>query len=215
MNSIKRSLSTAFLIFLTTLLVGCGNPQDEKEVREIYRTFKEFKETAVDRRGGWAADLVSNETLDYYNWIREKALTADREELEDMSMMRQVVVLSMRTRVPAKQLQEMNGKELYKHYVSKGWLEQGLARDMGISKVKISGDTATALMKKGSTLTNIKAYFVKQDGTWRFDLIPSLDQVEKDFLKMCKRDGITVSKAVKNTTGKIMDRSAWDPPVID
>ena len=43
----------------------------------------------------------------------------------------------------------------------------------------------------------------------------SIDQVEKDFLKMCKRDGITVSKAVKNTTGKIMDRSAWDPPVID
>jgi hypothetical protein len=199
-----------------TLLVSCGDKKSNPDVDAVQAAWDEFKEASLSSKGDNAANRVTNQTHDYYVEIRDAAITATREQLQGMSLARQVTVLGMRVRVPPSELRTMSGRDLFVHAVDKGWIGKNSASDEGITNIQVTGDHAHANATKAGLTAEHLIHFIKEDNTWRFDMMPMMKLANIAFDAMQKESGLNeeefVSWLIENVTSKRLSEAGWNPP---
>jgi hypothetical protein len=166
------------------------------EAARVHTTFANYRRAMNTCDGSLARQSVSESTISYYAKLRGSALWAPDSQLNSMTLYDQVTVLLLRYRVPAFHLREMTGADLFEHLVDQGWAGKG-ATALRIGKVKISGASASAPALKNGKPVGVDFSFVNEGGSWKLDLLPLLDFVEREMEAQLYKRGLSRDEFVR------------------
>lgn len=209
-------LATACLAFA---LCGCGDSRPmqspDAAAGDVQAAWDEFKSASLSNHGSIAANRVTKATHDYYAEIRDLALTANRDQIQQMSIARQVTVLGMRVRIEPERLREMSGRDLFVHAVDSGWIGKSSASDEGITGIVVTGDYAKAEATKAGEHVGLYMHFVKEDGEWRLDMMQLMKLANAAFDAMHEQSGLNeeefIARVIETVTSKRLTASDWNP----
>ena len=146
--------------------VNSEQPIDvEQEKKQVKLCYENFISAIRAQDGKKVVQCVDQKTKNYYAQILEWALTAKRDEVENMPLIDRVGVLTMRFKIPAEQLRGMNGEDILAYAVDNGMVG-GHARSGTFTVDGNSGkmDVITLPGESGMFFG-----FNKENGEWKID----------------------------------------------
>ena len=204
-------LKTIVLLLAFTLPVCsfAGEPED------VHATFDGYKSAVLSQKGEAAVGFVTKGTVEefqnYVNW----ALDADRKTLESLSLANRLQVVLIRHRVPAAELTKMDGKSCFVYAVDRDWIGKNGVIHLGLGKVDISNERATAEATVGGEKTPLRMQFRKEGGQWRLDLKQLMQVANAGLVAMAKKEGITENELIlvmaESVSGRKVPETIWDP----
>jgi hypothetical protein len=194
-------------------LAGCASdPQ-----HDIRAAFTDYNAALARKDGRASADLVSADTVRYYQRMRDLALHADRTAMAKEPFVDQLTALSLRADVDAARLRSASGKQLVADAVEKGVINQSSQGASSLGTITVKGEVATAglqLGPPGSTPYTIT--FRREHGDWKLDL-PSLDApAERLVAQAIARQKMAPEQFIQavmvSRLGPERARTIWTPP---
>ena len=186
---------------------------DAEAVRE---TFERYRRALVEEDGDAAAGLVSTNTLEAYQRFRDLALTGSAAAVNEVSMVERMQVLLLRHRIEADALESMSGRDAFTHAVDQAWVGSGGIDRLQVHRVSVRGDQATANVGMGRAPSPDLFHFRKEDGAWRFDLMPSLSSAEGALEQMAAARGVEENEFLLGMIGAMSGEPAtealFEPP---
>lgn len=175
------------------VMSGEADPDAEREAeREAVRTaVRAYADALSSRDTRAAATWVVPETFVFYEDLRQAALYSTRAQLENWPLLTVVMILEVRLRIPAAELQALDGRALFEHGIRDGsahlgvhqvdlgevWLGEGEAR----GRAEIRADGAAVFVLRES----------EEGGRWLIDLpalvermLPEFDDLLKDRVEV-------------------------------
>lgn len=189
--------------------------ENSPEVKAIGAAWAEYQDAVLNRSGAVTANRVTTSTLEYYDEVRKLAIYADQKQLEGMVLAKRITVLGMRHRIDVHQLSKMTGKELLIYAVDKGWIGKNNTSEVGLGKISITGNQASAVAMQGGKPSPLMIQFLKEDGVWRLDLMRLMALANAAFDQVCKQSGMPEQEFIKamleNISGKKVTEELWKP----
>jgi hypothetical protein len=233
----RAALGLVSLTAVAALLAGCGGDDepaatpsatpsasasasasagaagsDTGEAAEVRKAYVAFEQAGSEQDSGALAELISASTLDYFDSMRDLALTAEKAQLTKERVVDQITVLGMRAKVDPKVLRDGTPKELLAASSAGG----GSVPSTGLSKsakITVSGDKATATdpTNPQATLT-----FVKEDGAWKADVTSIFGQLEETVAPLVQQAGGDKAAFVEQSMagqvgGPAQAKALWKP----
>jgi hypothetical protein len=190
-------------------------PTPEQDRAAIRETFARYRQAVVDEDGQALVDLLSQQTLSYYERMRDLCLGADETTLRAEALMTQVQVLSLRIRMKPEELEGMSGADLIRHSVAEGWLRNPAAADSDIGEIQLDGDRAEATHLVSGKDGGSKLYFAREPAGWRIDRHRSMLDGEERLATLFER-GLSkdelIDDLLRASTGRRFTRDLLEPP---
>jgi len=193
-------------------------PTDEEQIKKI---FQSFRSALTNGKGENAADLVSADTIERYQKQHDVAVSGDEATVKRLPIIDRMSVLLLRHQVfteklPAENLKVMDGRAVFAYSVNEGWIGKDSVMRAGLEQVVVSGDgKASAHLTMGGKLTPEEFHFLQENGSWRVNLVPTLEQAEKDCQGLAQSQGKSeddyLFEAIKSLSGRDVDESIWKP----
>ncbi|MCB0322400.1 MAG: hypothetical protein KDD69_02470 [Bdellovibrionales bacterium] len=199
----------------TTPVAFADTPAEAADEALVRNTFREYKSAILQARGETAVRQVSSHTIDYYQQMKDLALKGTPAHVHGLKLMDRLMVLSLRHRMTLQQLQDLSAPELFSFAVDQGWIGKESVERLEIGAISINGDAA-----KGEYIFDGKAAplhfsFYREQGEWRFDLLPVLNTGNAALEEALKREGTDenefILSAMESVTGKKPAPTIWDP----
>lgn len=186
------------------------------EAESVRAAFEGYRRSLIEEDGASAAGRVSANTLEAYQGFRDLALTGSRAELEELSMIHRMQVLLFRHRIDADQLEAMTGRTAFAHAVDEAWVGAGGIDRLEVHHVSVRGDEAAANVGVGPRPSPDLFHFVKEEGEWRLDLMPSLSSAEGALRQMAAARGVEENEFLLGMIGSMSGEPAtealFEPP---
>lgn len=207
-------------ILLMLTLSGCmlqlAKHQDESVDQQVVReSFNAYKYALLNDLGGDASDLVSARTIHYYEQLLELALMGDEKRVKALPGFDRLVVLSMRHSIPAEDLVAITAKELFAYGVQEEWVSKQTIAPFELGQIGVFGNYATANITRGETGTDRYLEFRKENGIWRLNLTPLIDESKQQFSLQLSRiqgdDNQSIVELIESMSGTKVDKSIWSP----
>jgi hypothetical protein len=211
-----RSLLAAALLACAACGRHDSRPTEsaDQAASDVQAAWDEFKSASLSNKGRAAANRVTSATHDYYAEIRDLALTATREQVQRMSIAKQVTVLGMRVRIDPEQLKNMSGRDLFIHAVDHGWIGKTSATDEGITGIVVTGDHARAEATNAGEPVGVYLHFIKEDGAWRLDMMQLMKVANAAFDAMQAQSGLNeeefVTRVIETVTSERLSEDDWN-----
>jgi hypothetical protein len=203
---------------LLAAVVTCGIAScssSSPEASDVEKAFAAYRQALLDQKGAEAADLVAPATIAEYQTFRDLALKADEATLRGLSLTRRTNVLMMRHRVGKDLLKPMDGKKALAYAVDQNWIGKEGVQKAGITDVEVSGIRATAKVTVNGNESNEMFHFVKHDGNWTIDLVPTFAKADILFGKMAADAGMGENEFLFKVLSMVSDRPVtnkiWQP----
>jgi hypothetical protein len=191
-------------IALVLFLGGCdgatASKEDEAAIREAYTRFKEAVQAGD---GPAAASLVTQETIAFYEEIRNLALSADRERLMAARISQRFTALAVRGLIEPKELASLSGKDLFSRAIEEGWVGQERIADEHMGNVVIEGDSARVVVTRAGANTSTFVYLQRHDGRWVIDMMPTLEMGDQEFARALKESEMTEEEFMNQALGSM------------
>jgi hypothetical protein len=136
---------------------------DEKQRQAIAATVNGYIDALAARDPASAASWVTSNTFEFYDGLRQLALTSKRSELEQHSLMEIVMVLELRIRFTKAELEQTKGRALFDDAITAGMSAEPLPLDdvwidesAGRAEVRMDGQAVL--------------WLVPEQGRWCVDL---------------------------------------------
>ena len=191
--------------------------ENKKAAVEVQKTWDKIVQVIKDRKGDEAADLINQNTLDFYKEQLDNIKYATREELNEMNAIDVAGIVSARHVIEKEKLATGDARSLMVHSVNSGLLEQTMSK-VGIGEIEVYGDKAQAgVIYEGTAIPMLNMAFVKENNRWKVD-IPSMLENAKDLLatfgsRQMSQDIINQSlEEASKVKGAEPDESIWEPP---
>lgn len=192
---------------------GISPSEESSDPEEIRETFNDYKAGVLDRDGAAASSLISSETLDYYDDIRQLAATAGPKKIGQQSIANKFLVTRARLEVGANRLKKMTGKELFEYGVRKSWISEGATVRQELGDIAVSGDVANAEVNGGGPTSYD---FFRENGEWKLDFIAILRSFNVFLQSQASESGQPDDEylflLLESITGKSVPRSIWRKP---
>ena len=174
--------------------VSSGQAVDvEQDKEQIKQCFENYKEAILAKDGKKVVQYVDQNTKDYYAQVLEWALTAKREEVENLPLIDRMQVLIMRFKIPAEQLRGMNGEDTLVFAVDNGMVG-GRANRLTAGTVTVDGNSGKMeVLAYRMESAGILFGFNRENGEWKIDLT-SILSARKFALELALR----ISKLTEN-----------------
>lgn len=186
---------------------------DQAAVRKV---FERYTQGLQAKDGKNLARLVDSATLAYYARMGRAALRAPRAKVKRMKLIDKLMVLSLRSRLNARQLRSLTGRSLFARVVDLGMVSAGAGRRAGIGTVSVHGKHATAPVLSRGKPSPLRWSFVKERGHWRMQLLPLMKVAEPALRAGLRRLGKSEDEALMMIVGmlakKKLTEAIWDPP---
>lgn len=186
------------------------------EAEAVRETFEHYRRALLAEDGESAAGLVSTNTLEAYQRYRDLALTGSEDAVKELSMVERMQVLLLRHRIEPDALEMMTGRGTFAHAVDEAWVGSGGIQRLQIHRVTVRGDEANANVGMGPAPSPELFRFTKEEGEWRFDLMPSLTSAEGALQQMAAARGIEENEFLLGMIGSMSGEPAtealWQPP---
>jgi len=207
------------LVRVGSLLIAAGavflvlRVPPEEAVRQ---SFAEYKRAVMAGDGAAAAGQLSAATVQWYGTMQDLALHGSKEEVQQLGPLEKIQVLAFRQRVPADELRAMSPRQLVAYSVTHGWVGKAGTGRSELGTVTASSGTAAANVLVGGKDSGQQYHFVREDGRWFFNQLPTLE-VSADGLKAAAAQrGMPVDQFVQalieSGSGKKITADLWQPP---
>lgn len=211
---------------LSLLLIGLGGcektaapkPQaaaTSSDSAAVRQCFDDYRQAILDQDGASAVALVDARTRDYYDDMRTLALTAQTEQVRDLSTVDKLMVLMIRQLIPAEQLRAMTAESLFVHAVDQGWIGRDSVVNNSLGEVTVFEDHATGYHVSEGQQSELKWVFRKEDGRWRLDILSLMPAADQAFNAVIEESGQTsdefVVSILQAVSGQKVDDAIWEP----
>lgn len=142
----------------------------ERDTQQIKECFENYKAGTQANDGQKVLQCVDQNTRDYYSKVLDWALTAKREEVEELPLMDRLAVLSARLVVPAEKLRTMTGGDLLAFTVDKGMISGQRANELSPGTVTFDGNSAKMGIVHNGRELEMGFDFHWENGGWKIDL---------------------------------------------
>ena len=221
MGKVPRAAMRKVLPLLPIFLVVAGwavfpGAADASEEERLSATFDAYRVAVLNGRGSAAADLVTGETIAYYQSSRDDALTLSRAELETRPIIDQIQILSLRQYLDAAELQGMDGRGLFIWAVDEGLVGEEGVRRIELTDFSIRDNDATGLVSAGGKRSTFRFRFAREDGEWRLDLLSVMAPVSSVMEAQAKKFGgrkIFIEYLIAQGFGGQARTDIWEPLV--
>ncbi|HBN79236.1 MAG TPA: hypothetical protein DD473_26155 [Planctomycetaceae bacterium] len=197
-------MSKFFFICSLLFLFGCSDSALDKESKSTINeaesqesdnpkeVFKKFKTALSNKDGDLAVQYVTAETIWYYELCRKWALGTEDVDFDSLQTLDVIMIFHLRYRLKESELSKMDGASLFTWGVDEGMIDENTVIDMEINKTQIEGDRAiSTILFKGQPSDEITLDFTKQNGEWKFEMIPLMEVAEKSLAKIVQQSGKT------------------------
>ncbi|MDQ1292919.1 MAG: hypothetical protein QG608_800 [Actinomycetota bacterium] len=192
-----------------------SEPLPPKDSQAIYDAWKAYKTAILTKNGKAAADLVAEDTFDFYEGIREKSLDTKAAELEGLSASEQLSVLVMRIQIPAATLRSINGRELFVLGTKMGMTDAEGSNRISVTDATIVGTYGRAIYVLDGEKTKLKMHFRYEDGRWKVKLMDLMKIANMALMAMATEAGMTVAELAEQTLieqyGQAKAKAAYTP----
>jgi len=161
------------------------------EAAAVADVFARYKAALIAGDGATAQSLVDAATLDTFERLRMLALSGARDEIEDLSFVERLLVVSMRAALERDEIATMDLAALIETALGEGWISPQTLAQLDIGEVEVAGDSARARAVSGlqppasqqsaeGAEGEVELFyrFVREQGRWKFQfasLIETLD----------------------------------------
>ena len=207
------------LVRLGSLLIAAGalfvllRVPPEEAVRQ---SFAEYKRAVMAGDGAAAVGQLSAATVQWYGKMQDVALHGSKEEVEQLGPLQKIQVLAFRQRVPADELRTMSQRQLVAYSVAYGWVGKVGTGRSALGTVTASSGTAVANVLLGGKDSGQQYHFVREDGRWLFNQLPTLEASEDGLKAAAAQRGMPVDQFVQalieSGLGKKITPDLWQPP---
>lgn len=186
---------------------------DSAAVRKL---FDAYRKAIMEKKGGEAADLVSDKTLAYFEAMRVAALEKPAAEVRSAPLMDRTMILLLRASVGKEDLLRWSGRDLFIAAIDRGWVGDDV-QAMEADEIVIHGDEALlgggAGGKSLPPELGLRAY--REGKTWKLDVMSIRNAAEPALLKELQKLHPDVDRALIAVIGALLQRkieeSIWEP----
>jgi hypothetical protein len=183
----------------------------------VQESFRSYKTAILQSDGKAAAQVVTQESRDYFRGLADQALTSDSDSLHRIHLSDRIYALLLRHDVAPAALQRMNGAEVVSHAVEHGWIGRAGADALALGNYEVMGNIASGtILRPDGSETAFKMGFVMQDGRWRLDLVALMDLTRAAFEFALQQSGLEedafVLAMLEQVTGRKPGPGIWNPP---
>lgn len=169
------------------------------ETESVRLAFARYKDAVLAADGAAAAAALADTTASFYDKARNDALTATQPELAALPPVERLTVLIMRGSLTPEVLRSSSPEELLVAAVDAGLIGEESVKNLEIGEVTVSGETATAPAVVRGRSSPVDFAFVREQGEWRFDLLPLLEVGRTGLEEAAQQQGVTVDQLVEAT----------------
>jgi hypothetical protein len=134
--------------------------------------------------GPAAASLVTAASVAYFGEVKDLVLHASRDELASRSAATRIQVLILRQLLEPERLRAMSSEEVMAFAVTSKAIGEDLRSYDEIADVVVEGDHAVGLRAAWGRPDAYPLHLRREDGVWRFDLIPTVERMDEDFRRL-------------------------------
>ncbi len=166
---------------------------------EVHESFELYREAILAGDGEMAVQYLNQASIDYYDDLLKAALYLKESEFEKRTILDKMMILRLRMNFTAKELKNMNGRELIVYSIQKGWIGKSSVVNIELSEeTKIKGDWATIEVLQNGQGSDLNFIFQKENDIWKLDIneifkitnmtlayfVQQSDYTEKEFIEM-------------------------------
>ena len=208
----KKLMFLCLLAFAVSM--GPKKLYAQDDAAQVKACFLQYQE-AMNRKDATAAlKLFSSNSFSYYDSVLHLARFADSQQLAAQSLMRLVLALTLRARVPHAEIRVMTGTSLLQYAISNGMIGNVGQSGTAIGAVRINHDTAWASLLMDGTETELKLRFVREH-QWTLDLAHLGDAGERGIEQMLREADVEREALIQMMLGRIfegkVDPHVWLP----
>ena len=193
-------------------MAGCNTVNNEDKL--IRETFENYKSAILSDKGEEAFNYVDSRTLDYYTKIIDLVKKADKTEIEGLSLMDKMMVLSIRHRAPKEAIVSFDGKGLFVYAIEQGMVGKDSVMNNEIGEVSVQGDFAKGQLLVNKTASPLYFHFYKQDGNWKVDLSSIFPDANLALQQIIKDTGLSeedyIFSSLETLTSKKPGEEIWE-----
>ena len=166
---------------------------------EVHESFELYTEAILAGDGEMAVQYLNQASINYYDDMLKDALYLKESEFEERTILDKLMILRLRMNFSAKELKNMNGRELIVYSIQKGWIGKSSVVNIELSEeTKIKGDWATIEVLQNGQGSDLNFIFQKENDIWKLDIneifkitnmtlayfVQQSDYTEKEFIEM-------------------------------
>ena len=203
------------LILLFLVLASFQISARTNDLKLVKDTFNNYKKAILASDGKEAAKWVDKKTFAYYGKMLAMTLKADSAEVAVLPLMDRLTVLSLRHRVPMKDIAALDGKQLFIYSIDQGMVGRNSVANVEIGEVVLNGNSASGQLVASGEESPLYFKFNKEDGQWKLDLTSLFGPTTEGLQKMLVDQGMTenqfIFQALEMMTGKPVSDKIWSP----
>ncbi len=165
-----KRLLTLRIVFSVVLIALTHTAVSADDSSAVHECFEAYRTSILNQDGQSAVELVDSTTIAYYSEVRRLALHAEREEVEELTLMDRLMVFTLRHRIAAAELAALSGRQLFIHAVAEGWVSKNSVARVKLARVFVEGSTASAALDLGGKEAPVRFRFHKIGKEWRLDI---------------------------------------------
>lgn len=203
----------AIIASACVLICGCSKPS--ADVQGVQQVFGAYKQSILSNHGSTSVKHIAQRTLDEYQQYVDWALRAERDTLERLSPISKMQVLLMRHLIPQNEWNNMSGEKAFIYAVDNDWIGAQQVTATTIRNIQISGATATAAVFIGNKKTPHRFHFIKENGSWKYDLTPTMHGSDRVLKSQIAQSGLTENdfmlRMIEGISGVKVTDAIWEP----
>ena len=203
---------TLVTILLTLSISSFGQVTEEKNIKAA---FNNYKASILNDKGVEAVKYVDRRTLKYYGEMLDLVKNAEREQVEQLSIVDKVMVFSVRHRTSKEEIFSFDGRGLFVYAIKSGMVGKNSDVNTEIGKVVVEGDFAKGQFISNGKETPLYFHFYKEEGEWKIDLTEMFPMAEMALKKMVDDSGLDESayifRLLEMLTGNAPRAEIWNP----
>lgn len=202
--------SALFILMLTFL-----NVHAQSNANDIQKCFKAYKAAIIEGRGSDAAELVDNNTLDYYARMLEMSIYADSATVQEVSMIDKMTIFTTRHRIPKDTLLTMNGRTFFIYAINSGMVGKNSVVSLDLGEIDISGQFAKGQIVSAGQASPLSFDFNRENEEWKMDITSIFPASEMTLNQMLKQNGLEeneyIFQMLQFLTNRPVDDKLWQP----
>lgn len=183
------------LLVIFLLVASCGFSQAQTAEDSVRQVFKAYESAILRSDAEAAAELVDTTTLDYYFGIAQQAMYAEKKDLQGLSLVDKVSILSVRVVASYQELKKLDRVGVFVFLFNEG-LVNSYSENVDLGKVKANDNLAMAAIDVNHS---IYLFFTKENGLWKINLSITMAAMEVYLNKYVQDTGLTEEEFMEMT----------------
>jgi hypothetical protein len=215
----RAAVLALLLVAVSASAAPIANPEspESPEAAAVKRGFAEYKAALKQRDGVRAAAAVSSNSFRYYDRMRRLALSAARDELEQLEGTERMLVLALRQQAPLELLANGTPEELVAHAVTTDAITDTSVARTELGEIRREGDLSRGwIIVDGTPMQGVLQFALEGD-RWKFDLEFAMKSSAGLIAAIAKESGLPEDEVILILLGQggrqPVGPEIWQPPM--